>query len=48
MVAFYDSDGVVGLYGDDFDLNAYRIYLLGELLAYKLPSGVRNELIGRA
>ncbi len=48
IVAFYDSDGVIGLYRDDFDLNAHRVCLLGELLARKLPSGVHNELIGRA
>jgi len=48
MVAFYDSDGVVSLYRDDFDLDTYYIRVLGEFLTRKLPSGVRNELIGRA
>jgi hypothetical protein len=38
----------MGLYGDDFDFDAHGVYVLGKLLARKLLSGVRNELIGRA
>ncbi len=48
MVILYDSDGVVSLYGDDFDLDTHCVRVLSEFLAYKLPSGVRNELIGWA
>ena len=48
MIAFYDSDGVISLYRDDFDFDAYCVRVLGEFLTRKLPSGVRNELIGRA
>ncbi len=46
MVMLYDFDRVVGLYGDDFDFNAYSVCVLSEFLACKLPSSVYNELIG--
>jgi hypothetical protein len=45
MVTLYDSNGVMSLYRDDFDLNAYYIRVLSEFLTYKLPSSVHNELI---
>jgi hypothetical protein len=48
MVTFYDSDGIVSLYRDDFDLDAYYVRVLGEFLTRKLPSGIYNELIGKA
>jgi hypothetical protein len=48
MVTFYDPDRVVSLYRDDFDLDAHYVRVLGEFLARKLPSGIRNELIGKA
>ena len=48
MVALYDSDGVVGLYRDDFDLYTHRTRVLGEFLAGELFSGICNDLIGRA
>jgi hypothetical protein len=48
MVAFYDSDGVVSFYGDNLNLGSYGICKLSELLASKLLSGIRYNLIGRA
>jgi hypothetical protein len=48
MVTFNDSDGVVSLYRDGFDLDTRHTCVLSELLARKLLSGVRNELTGRA
>ena len=48
MVTFNDSDGVVGFYRDGFDLDTRHTCVLSELLARKLLSGVRNEVIGRA
>jgi hypothetical protein len=48
MVAFYDSDGIVSFYGDDFDLGSHGIRKLSELLASELLSGVCYDLIGRA
>jgi hypothetical protein len=48
VVAFYDSNRVVGLYKDDFDFDTHAVYVLGELLARKLLSSICNELIRRA
>jgi hypothetical protein len=47
MVTLDDPDGVMSLYRHDFDLDIYSGCVLGEFLAGKLLTRVRNELIGR-
>jgi hypothetical protein len=44
----YNSNKVISLYKDDFDLYTYNIYKLSKFLINKLLFNIYNNLIKRA
>ncbi len=48
IVTFHDSDGIISLYKNDFNLDSYYINVLSELFINKLLPGIRNKLVKKA